>query len=210
MKNVYYITDSESYDWMVDQFNVVDTIENADIVIIAGHRNIHPEVGGFEDVADTESNYKRDVHEMGEYYRALDCPNVKLIVGINSGASLLCALNGGNLIQYVDNHDLFGLHLITNGTDEMLITSTHQQMQYPYNLPNRDYEVLFWTSPSRGEVYKGVDIDLVKEASFKEPEIVLYKGGDKKCLAITGDHYRMNPKTSTFKFINKLINEYAE
>ena len=118
-------------------------------------------------------------------------------------------MNGGKLVQNCENHALWGTHSITNGEIKVEITSTHHQMQYPYNLNSSDYDVLFKSSELRSySGYEGgnIDPDTIKENG--EPEIVLYhKEGLPKCLAIQGHPEIMRPEAPVIEIINTLINE---
>lgn len=118
-------------------------------------------------------------------------------------------MNGGKLVQDVQNHGLWGTHGITNGEVEYEITSTHHQMQYPYNLNDEDYDVLFTASGLRSPYhYKGDNIDVEPIISKGEPEIVLYhKKGAPKCLAIQGHPEYMRSDAPVVIMLNDLINE---
>lgn len=185
-------------------------IEDADIVVFAGTSELSAEVCGETDLIDNSSlDYEQDVYEMGQFYRAIESPKVKLIIGLNRGANLICALNGGSLIQRVTNHDIFGLHMITNGTDEYLITSNHTQMQCPFNLPKNEYTIKYWAAPSRSTEYILDNKELINFQKFVEPEIVEYTSLGKTCLGIQGSPEKMSPATTTIKMITKLIENYV-
>lgn len=118
-------------------------------------------------------------------------------------------MNGGKLVQNCENHALWGTHGITNGEVEYEITSTHHQMQYPYNLNDKDYDILFKSSELRSySTYEGgnIDSDIIIERG--EPEIVLYhKEGMPKCLAIQGHPEYMRHDAPVVEMLNNLINE---
>jgi hypothetical protein len=117
-------------------------------------------------------------------------------------------MNGGKLIQDVSNHALWGTHPISNviqgGDDIYEITSTHHQMQYPFNLDTKDYDLLFTSYRHQSYEYHGDGID-PDEVVDKEPEIVMYhKEGKPKCLAVQG-HPEMIPDSPVAKMISELI-----
>lgn len=118
-------------------------------------------------------------------------------------------MNGGKLVQDVQNHGLWGTHGITNDEVEYEITSTHHQMQYPYNLNKEDYDVLFKSSELRSPYYyEGGNIEPDVIMHNGEPEIVLYhKEGMPKCLAIQGHPEYMRPDAPVVEMLNNLINE---
>lgn len=118
-------------------------------------------------------------------------------------AQFLCVMNGGKLIQDLDNHAIWYTHEITNGKVSYDITSTHHQAQYPFLLNPNDFTLLFW-SPRRSHYYDGDGIGNVPE----EVEICLYhKPGLPKCLAIQGHPEIMDPEDPVVKMINATIKD---
>ena len=87
------------------------------------------------------------------------------------------------------------------------ITSTHHQMQYPFDMPKEHYTILYYAQeiPSRVQgdgVYSNV-------VCGYEPEVVLYTVPNKpKCLAIQG-HPEMMPDSPVAKMLTKLIKSYV-
>ena len=75
-------------------------------------------------------------------------------------------MNGGYLVQHCSNHAIGKTHEITNGTMGYQITSTHHQMQYPYNLDKQDYDVLYWAAPM-SEFWEGDKIDANDKAAVQ-------------------------------------------
>lgn len=119
-------------------------------------------------------------------------------------------MNGGLLIQNVDNHASFGTHTISKFLDRLSryeITSTHHQMQYPYNLVSgKDFELLYYASPKCSNYYEG---DKIIEVPY-EAEIVLYHVEDKpRCLAIQGHPEMMRAEAPVIEMLNNLINKYV-
>ena len=55
-------------------------------------------------------------------------------------------MNGGKLVQNVKGHATGFTHGITDGDKIYQITSTHHQMQYPFDLNKDDYDILFKSS----------------------------------------------------------------
>ena len=86
-------------------------------------------------------------------------PN-QLVVAICRGSQFCCVMNGGKLVQNVNGHATRGTHPIYNRKTGQAyeITSTHHQMQYPFNLGERDYEVLYDSSRS-SDLYDGDGIE---------------------------------------------------
>lgn len=124
----------------------------------------------------------------------------------NKNTQFLCVMNGGKLVQNVSNHATGFTHGITDGNKIYQITSTHHQMQYPFDLKNEDYDLLFTSYGVESNFYEGDRIDpyVVHD---KEPEIVLYhKKNLPKCLAVQG-HPEMIPDSPVAKMINNLVKD---
>lgn len=119
-------------------------------------------------------------------------------------------MNGGKLVQDCCNHARWGTHgIIDEEGHEYEITSTHHQMQYPYNLDEGDYHVLFTAQELLSPYHwEGDNIDKEEIARNGEPEIVLYhKEGLPKCLAIQGHPEIMRKDAPVVEMLNNLINE---
>lgn len=119
-------------------------------------------------------------------------------------------MNGGLLVQNANNHAIGRTHGITNGETIYEITSTHHQMQYPYNLDKSEYDLLFVAEQNMSDCYDGDGIDSDPIRSNGEPEIVLYhKPGFPKCLAVQG-HPEMIPNSPVAKMISNLVKELVD
>lgn len=185
---------------------LVHKLENAEIVLFTGGEDVHPSLYNCAVHPTTGSNIYRDKEELDIYNKAIKLPNIKLLLGICRGSQFLCVANGGMLVQNVRNHAIRGMHPIINDFgDSYLITSTHHQMQYPYNLPVDKYKILYWSHDNYSDIHEG---DKIRWGAYtKEPEIVLYNTTDKiKSLAIQGHPEMMPADGTTNKMINKTIN----
>lgn len=207
-KKVYVVglTDKEYASWLND-YLLTDNLEEADIVMFTGGEDVDPSLYGCEKHSTTYSNLKRDYAEKAIFEQVK--PN-QLCVGICRGAQLLTVLNGGLLIQNVSGHAMFGTHTIINlhGSDRYEITSTHHQMQYPFNLESGiDFDLLYVTN-KRSLFYEG---DGIEKSPTYEPEIVLYhKEGLPKCLAIQGHPEIMRKEAPVIGMLNKLVNSLCD
>lgn len=115
-------------------------------------------------------------------------------------------MNGGKLVQNVTSHAIGFTHGITDGNKIYQITSTHHQMQYPFELKDGDYDLLFKSYGVESDFYDGDGID-PNSVCGREPEIVLYHEKDlPKCLAVQG-HPEMIPDSPVAKMINNLIKD---
>ncbi len=180
---------------------LVDRMEDADIILFTGGADVSPFVYGCTKHDLTYYSYERDRFEINEYKRSFELPNVKLRLGVCRGLQLLTALNGGLLIQDVTNHAGQNHSMINKNGEEYWITSLHHQMGYPFNLPEEDYEILYWSSTLRSGHYWGDKIDANKIT--KEPEVIWFP--KTKSLGIQGHPEMMPHEDETVIMLNKLL-----
>ena len=192
-------------NWIKD-LEITSNLEKAQIVLFTGGEDVDPSFYGCEKHWRTYSNPIRDKKEIEVFNKVRDN---QLVIGICRGSQFCCMVNGGLLVQDVHNHGLWGTHEITNGNEEYQITSTHHQMQYPYNLNKKDYDVLFWADGLSDGYYEGDKINPKLIIENGEPEIVLYHRENKpKCLAIQG-HPEMMKYGVLHAMLNELIKKYV-
>ena len=204
---VYVVGGAIGYANWIDNCQLVGSPDKAQIVLFTGGEDVDPSIYGCKKHPRTYSNPERDRREKN-IFESLT-PD-QLVVAICRGSQLMSALNGGRIVQDVQGHALWGTHEITNDKEVYRITSTHHQMQYPYNLPKEDYDVLFWSNGISDGYYAGDKIDPAIIEKKGEPEIVLYhKKGSPKCLAIQG-HPEMMERCELHEMLNNLINKYAQ
>lgn len=123
--------------WRSAKYEVVNNADDADIICFTGGEDINPDLYKAPKHPRTSFNPRRDDMEVPFYSPTPE----KLKVGICRGAQLLCALNGGQLFQDVDNHH--GGHAVLYKTEdgtveEGWVTSVHHQMMCPN--PHSHYE----------------------------------------------------------------------
>jgi gamma-glutamyl-gamma-aminobutyrate hydrolase PuuD len=172
--------------------------------MFTGGEDVTPSLYGAKQHPTTYSNLSRDLEEKAVFEKVKP---TQLCIGICRGAQFLCVMNGGKLIQNVNNHAQFGTHPIRGlkYSDDWEITSTHHQMQYPFNLEESQYAILYY-APRRSQYYEGEGI----QEPIIEPEIVLYKvEGKPKCLAIQGHPEMMRSESPTLEMLNKLVDTYV-
>lgn len=121
-------------------FQPAKALAEADIVIFTGGADVTPGFYGHAAHPTTGAAPHRDVNEIKTYQMTR---NDQLKVGICRGAQLLCVLNGGTLYQDVDRHALWETHECSYVDEKGQIsthpvTSTHHQMQNPYEGQDHD------------------------------------------------------------------------
>jgi putative glutamine amidotransferase len=204
-KKIYVVGGAIEYAKWINNYTLVDSLEDANIVLFTGGEDVDPSIYGCEKHRTTCSNINRDLYEKEIFEKVR---KDQLCIGICRGSQFLCAINGGILVQDVNNHAMFGTHRIINMNNDMdryEITSTHHQMQYPFYLKkNKDYRILYYAA-RRGTYYDGDKIDIIP----CEPEIVLYTvEGNPKCLAIQGHPEFMRKEAPVISMLNNLIDKY--
>lgn len=202
---IFIVGNATAYSNWIEDCELVNDITIADIVIFTGGEDVDPSLYGCEKHHTTGSYLKRDLEEKEIFEKVR--PD-QLCLGICRGSQFLCVMNGGMLIQHCNNHAMFGTHPIINmdcSEEQYEITSTHHQMQYPFNLPHKDFTILY-VSQRRADYYEGDKIGRVPV----EPEVVLYHvKGKPKCLAIQGHPEIMRPGAPVIKMLNQLIKKYV-
>lgn len=204
-KNIYV---SNADPKFIFNHTVVDKIKDADIVVIGGNNNVSPEL--FDQTRlSSGGDAVRDIKNISLFSNALIEPKVKLIIGVNYGAILACAIAGGQLIQNVTNHASPSLREAKYGPRNYLLPSNHTQMMHPYNLNDEDYEVIIY-SLEKSDRYAGPFAHIAENPEYKEPEYVLFKNLEKPILAMMPDISKMRINTRTVRMTNKLIDQYLE
>jgi len=174
--------------------------EKVKMVVFTGGHDVDPSLYSETKHSKTNSNLRRDRIEQ-EYYHAAIKRKLP-IVGICRGSQFLTVMNGGSLIQHVNNHAIEGTHTITTtGLKDIEVTSTHHQMMYPKG----KYSMLAWAKglsnkyqTGRGSVRPKMLVD--------EPEVVWYP--TTKSLAVQFHPEYMNSDSGGYKYFQSLIKEY--
>ena len=210
---VFVVGPSIGYSRFIENCELVDDQEEAQIVLFTGGEDINPELYGKKRHPSTWFTRSRDRAEVKAFNKMR---TDQLAVGICRGLQLFTALNGGILVQDCDNHAGCGRHLITNGKDTYSITSIHHQMVYPFDMDPSYYDVLYW-SEGISTYYEGDGIDPELLKKYGEPEIVVYhRPGFPVCLGIQGHPEMMVSRVfggleqePVVDMINSLIKDYV-
>lgn len=205
----YVVGSGLSYAGFIKNHQITKDIEEAEVVVFTGGEDISPEFYGQETLEGTYANKERDLYEISMYKKV---KNHQLCVGICRGAQLACILNGGILVQDVNNHARFHTHTMRIHNfrkDDMLfdITSIHHQMMYPYDMPSKNYKVVATAYPRKSTFYKGISSpqqdNIIKKG---EPEVILFRKPDNPLfLAIQGHPEIMCTDSPTVTWLNREI-----
>ena len=203
-KKIYVVGGANHYAQRIENHELTDDLSTADIVMFTGGEDVDPSLYGCKKHRTTYSNIARDLYEKEIFSKVSEN---QLVIGFCRGSQFLTVMNGGLLVQNCTNHAIAYTHRITNGNKIFDITSTHHQMQYPFNLPKKDYTVLYTCYGYRSDCYDGDKIDINLILNCGEPEIVLYhKKNMPKCLAIQGHPEMMSQDSPANIEINAIIN----
>jgi len=179
-----------------------------DLLVFTGGADVDPSLYGELKGSHTSINPDRDLICMKMFKVFRGIPKL----GICRGSQFLTVAEGGKLIQHVENHT--SNHTTTmlepgrNRPTEVTVTSTHHQMLFPFNMDNKRFKILGWSTKHRSDVYlNGENKQIELPTDFVEPEVVYYPGGNS--LAIQG-HPEMAAaggkfKEITAKFIKDLL-----
>lgn len=186
-----------------DNFN----FDNIDLLLFTGGSDVSPQMYGENQGKYTKVNAGRDALERA-LFNVFKGPKTPKL-GICRGSQLLTVLNGGKLIQHVEGHGQ--PHLIHSAYSlpeghyrEYLMSSTHHQMMYPYNLTKDRYKLIAWSKHFLSNVYlNGTNESVELDDEFLEPEIVYYPNTN--CLAIQGHPEYEGVPTETLSFVKKLV-----
>ena len=204
---VYVVGYSTNYSNFIEGAILTDSLEEADVILFTGGEDVDPSLYGKSKHRATCSNLERDLAEKAIFEKVK--PN-QLCLGVCRGSQFLCVMNGGILVQHCYGHAIGRTHVITNSKEKYHITSTHHQMQYPYVLDDKDYDMLFWSFGILEDDPEGDGINPHMLYNYGDPEIVLYhKEGLPKCLAVQG-HPEMIPNSPVAKMISNLINKLVD
>jgi len=211
LKKVYVVGPQLGYARSIHNKELVDDITKADIVVLTGGADISPSTYGKKKLPCTWDYIERDAFEINAYNKVR--PD-QLVVGVCRGAQLLCALNGGNLVQDADRHAMGSYHNMQGmpGTPyeghNYAITSLHHQMMYPFDIPQENYTIVFRAYPNRSTYYvgDGINPDIIRQKG--EPEIIIFHAPDKPVgLAIQGHPEMMEQTCDTVVMFNDMIDD---
>lgn len=201
---VYVVGGDTNYVNFIKDVEIVNRLQDAQLVVFTGGEDVTPSFYGCKKHRTTFNCFSRDQEEK-DIFDKID-PKKQVCYGSCRGSQWLCVMNGGKLVQNVSNHAIGYTHAISNGDKVYQITSTHHQMQYPFDLNDKDYDILYTSYGIRSDYYEGDKIN-PDTIAYREPEIVLYHREElPKCLAVQG-HPEMIPDSPVAEMINNLIKD---
>jgi gamma-glutamyl-gamma-aminobutyrate hydrolase PuuD len=177
--------------------NTADSVDG--VLVLWGGGDISPTIYGQKPIRYTGATEKLSERDKFEVACAKKAMSIGMpIIGVCRGAQLMCALNGGSLIQHVDGH-AGGTHLIRTFDGKLLATnSIHHQMM---NLVGTEHKLLGWAEHRQSNRYivednEHIELDI-------EPELVWFP--KTKTLAIQGHPEYLYPSHELVEYCTGLI-----
>jgi putative glutamine amidotransferase len=200
---------NQKYDVIVHKTKDVKNPQDINLVLFTGGEDVHPNTYGEEVGKFTSCNTTRDKKEMDTFYKF---KNHSLILGICRGSQLITVLSGGKLIQHVEGHGRDHSIVVKNSL-KYNITSSHHQMLYPFDLNQKDYELIAYSEYFQSKTYlngNNEEIDLPK--NFLEPEIIYYKNTNSLCIQGHPEWSHCEKRTSLMclNLIDKYLQEFKK
>lgn len=194
--------------------SAINNPDELGLVVFTGGSDVSPSLYGASAHRSTFNNPSRDEEETAIARIAMK-HNIPL-AGICRGSQFLCVMAGGKLIQDISGHG--ATHLATarypDGTiKEIEVSSSHHQMQYPFELPEDSYDVLAWSNEQRSSYYRfDAEKTVLRDGASKqlkmEPDVIWYPGIN--ALAAQYHPEWMRSESDGFKYFQTLVNHYLK
>lgn len=198
---------NEKYEVIVHKIVDVKNPKDIDLVLFTGGEDVNPQYYNEQIGKYTHINNNRDEKEINTFHRFR---NHSFLLGICRGSQLLTTLSGGRLIQHVEGH-CRDHSMILNNKIRYTITSSHHQMLYPFDLNEKDYELIAHSEYFQSKTYlNGNDEEIELAKNFLEPEIVYYKNSNALCIQGHPEWSHCEKRTSQMclNLIDKYLKEF--
>jgi len=200
---------NEKYEVIVHKTKDVNDVKDIDLVLFTGGEDVNPAHYNENVGKHTHFNSTRDKKEMDTFYKFI---GNSFLLGVCRGSQLLTILSGAKLIQHVEGH-CRDHSMILNNRIKYNITSSHHQMLYPFDLFEKDYELIAYSEYFQSKTYLNGDneeIELSKD--FLEPEIVYYKNTNALCIQGHPEWSHCEKRTSSMclNLIDKYLQEFKK
>lgn len=198
--NLIFDVNLITHEQLFDRKNL--GLPKIDLMLFTGGEDVNPDFYIEPKGKYTSINKERDAKEQKMFNNFKGVPKL----GICRGSQFLTVMNGGELVQHVNNHTT-SHEISVSGMGTFQITSTHHQMMFPFNLPKDKYELIGWSTYFRSNTYlNGWNTEKELPKDFLEPEIVFYPKTNSLCIQ---GHPEMRSCGADMKEIAlKLINNY--
>ena len=198
---------NQKFEVIVHKIADVKNPKDIDLVLFTGGEDVDPGIYNQNVGKRTHINKSRDKKEMDTFYKF---QNHSFMLGICRGSQMLTTLSGAKLIQHVEGH-CKDHSMIVRGSMRYNITSSHHQMLYPFDLNEKDYELVAYSEYFQSNTYLNGDNEEIKLAkNFLEPEIVYYKNTNALCIQGHPEWSHCERRTSNMclNLIDKYLKEF--
>ena len=198
---------NEKYEVIVHKTKDVKNPKDIDLVLFTGGEDVNPAHYNENIGKYTHINSNRDKKEIDTFYRF---KGKSFLLGICRGNQLLTILSGGKLIQHVEGH-CRDHSMVLNNSLKYNITSSHHQMIYPFDLNEKDYELIGYSEYFQSNTYLNGDNEEIELSNnFLEPEIVYYKKTNALCIQGHPEWNHCEKRTSNMclNLIDKYLKEF--
>ena len=198
---------NEKYEVIVHKTKDVKNPKDIDLVLFTGGEDVNPAHYNENIGKYTHINSNRDKKEIDTFYRF---KGKSFLLGICRGNQLLTILSGGKLIQHVEGH-CRDHSMVLNNSLKYNITSSHHQMIYPFDLNEKDYELIAYSEYFQSNTYLNGDNEEIELSNnFLEPEIVYYKKTNALCIQGHPEWNHCEKRTSQMclNLIDKYLKEF--
>ena len=198
---------NEKYKVIVHKTKDVKNPKDIDLVLFTGGEDVNPAHYNENIGKHTHINSNRDKKEIDTFYRF---KGKSFLLGICRGNQLLTILSSGRLIQHVEGHCRDHSMVLNNGL-KYNITSSHHQMLYPFDLNEKDYELIGYSEYFQSNTYLNGDNEEIELSNnFLEPEIVYYKKTNALCIQGHPEWNHCEKRTSQMclNLIDKYLKEF--
>ena len=200
---------NEKYKVIVHKTKDVKDPKDIDLVLFTGGEDVNPHFYNEQIGKYTHINSNRDKKEIDTFYRF---KGKSFLLGICRGNQLLTILSGGKLIQHVEGH-CRDHSMVLNNSLKYNITSSHHQMIYPFDLNEKDYELIGYSEYFQSNTYLNGDNEEIELSNnFLEPEIVYYKNTNALCIQGHPEWSHCDKRTSQMclNLIDKYLKAFKE
>lgn len=169
----------EKFEVIVHKTTDVKNTKDIDLVLFTGGEDVNPGYYNESVGKHTFINTNRDKKETDTFHKF---KGYSFLLGICRGSQLLTVLSNGKLIQHVEGHCRDHSIILKNSL-RYNITSSHHQMLYPFDLNEKDYELIAYSEYFQSKTYlNGNNEEIDLSNNFLEPEIVYYKNTNSLCI----------------------------
>ena len=187
--------------------------EKISLVVFTGGEDVSPALYGHPNLGSWVRE-SRDKLEKVIFEKTLS-KNIPML-GICRGSQFLCVMAGGSLVQDSSGHagPNHPLKYVDESGNVAIspepVTSTHHQIQYPFDLSEDDYKILAWADKPRSRMYayknKVIQAAEADENLRMEPDVVYYPKIN--ALGIQYHPEYMSRHSWGFNYAVNLINKY--